>query len=148
MKNSQLKTDQFEEKIIDIKRVSKKTKGGNKIGFAVLSVVGNREGKIGIAVGKASDTASAIGKSTGKARREMFSINMKGTTIAREITEKFGASVVLLKPAPKGAGIIAGGSVRKVIDVSGIKDISAKILGSSNKINNVYATIKALKALS
>jgi len=142
------KNDSFEEKIIDIKRVSKKTKGGNKIAFAVLTVVGNRNGKIGIAVGKAGDIASAIAKSTSRARKKMFQIPFKGLTIPYEVTKKFGASVVLLKPVPKGAGIIAGGSVRKVIYVSGIKDISAKILGSNNKINNVYATVKALKSLS
>jgi len=146
--NKDNQKDAFEEKLIDIRRISKKTKGGNKIAFSVLCVVGNKEGSLGFAMGKASDTALAISKATSKARRSVFPIKLKENTIPHTVQAKYCASKVLLMPAPKGAGIIAGGAVRKLLEVSGIKDISAKMLGSSSKIGNVYATIKALKMLS
>jgi len=139
--------DGFEEKIIEIKRVSKKTKGGNKIAFSVLAVVGNRDGRIGISLGKAGDTASAIAKATSRAKRKMFTVPVVKGTIPHEVWAKFSACEVFIKPAPTGAGIIAGGAVRKVLEVAGIKNISSKMLGSSNKLNNVYAVIKALKSL-
>ncbi|MBU1104920.1 30S ribosomal protein S5 [Candidatus Parcubacteria bacterium] len=139
--------DSFEEKIIEIKRVAKKTKGGNKIAFSVLAVVGNKEGSIGISLGKAGDTASAIAKATSGARRKMFTVPVRQGTIPHEVWAKYSACQVFIKPAPDGAGIIAGGAVRKVLEVAGIKNVSSKMLGSNNKLNNVYAVIKALKSL-
>ena len=141
------KITDIEEKIIEIKRVSKKTKGGNTIGFTVLVVVGNRDGKVGYGYGKARNVADAIRKAISSAKKKMYNIKYDGKTISHEVTAKIGASKVLLKPAPEGTGIIAGGSVRIVVDLAGIKDISSKVLGSNNKLLNVRSTIKALQKL-
>jgi small subunit ribosomal protein S5 len=138
---------EYEERIIQIKRVSKKTKGGNKIGFTALVVLGNREGKVGFALGKAPDVSTAIQKAITKAKANITVIKLTGNTITHEITKKYKSSKVLLMPAPKGSGIIAGGTVRDVVELVGIKDISAKMLGSSNKQTNVACTIKALSEL-
>ncbi len=138
---------EYEEKVVQIKRVSKKTKGGNKIGFTALVIIGNRGGKIGIALGKASNVSSAIQKAITKAKETVVELKMSGNTIPHEISFKFKSAKVLLKPAPAGAGIIAGGTVRDVLQLVGIKDISAKMLGSSNKHANAYCTIEALRLL-
>lgn len=138
---------EFEEKVVQVNRVSKKTKGGNRIAFSVLTVVGDRKGKVGAGLGKALDVATAVKKSIAKAKRNLIAIEMRGTTIPHEIRFKRGAAQILLKPAPPGTGIIAGGAVRVVVEVAGIKDIVSKILGSNNKASNVYATLEALKKL-
>lgn len=135
---------EFAEKVVQINRVSKKTKGGNKIAFSALVVVGDRKGKVGLGLGKALDVASAIKKGMAQAKRRMIPLQMKGTTIPYQIRFKRGAAEILLKPAPPGTGVIAGGAVRSVVEAAGIKDIVAKILGSHNKASNVYATIEAL----
>jgi small subunit ribosomal protein S5 len=145
--NSTSKITEMEEKVIEIRRVSKKTKGGSTMGFTALVVVGDRDGKIGYGYGKAGNVADAIGKAFSSAKKDMQKINLKGKTIPHEVTAKLGASKVLLKPAPEGTGIIAGGSVRTVVDLVGIKDISSKVLGSNNKLSNVRCAIKALKKL-
>lgn len=139
--------DEFEEKVIKISRVSKKTKGGNKISFSALLVVGDRKGRVGVALGKAPDTLSAIKKGARKARKNLISVPMKGNTIPFSLTVKRGAAVVLVKPAPPGTGVIAGGAVRAVVEAAGIRDIVAKILGSSNKASNVYATFETLRQM-
>lgn len=139
--------DGFEEKIIQIKRVSKKTKGGNKIGFTALAVVGDRAGRVGTGMAKALDVTTAISKALSKARREVIVVNIGETTIPHEVLEKFKASSVKLMPAPKGSGIIAGGAVRDVLALCGVKDVSAKMLGSNNKNGAVMCTINALKRL-
>lgn len=136
---------EFEEKVVQVNRVSKKTKGGNNVGFSVLVVVGDKKGRVGVGLGKAPDVLSSIKKAIKKAKKKMISIPMKGTTIPFEITEKKGAAVVFLKPAPKGTGVIAGGAVRAVVEAAGIRDIVSKIMGSDNKASNVYATFAALK---
>jgi len=138
---------EFEEKIIQINRVSKKTKGGNQIGFSVLMVVGDKKGRVGVGLGKAPDVLSGIKKASRRARKNLFSVAMKGTTIPHDIQVKFSAARILLKPAPPGSGIIAGGAVRAVMEAAGINDVSSKVLGTRNKASNVYATIKALKLL-
>lgn len=138
---------EFEEKVVQVNRVSKKTKGGNRIAFSVLTVVGDRKGKVGAGLGKALDVATAVKKSIASAKRNLITIEMRGTTIPHEIRFKRGAAQILLKPAPPGAGVIAGGAVRVVVEVAGIKDIVSKILGSNNKASNVYATLEALKKL-
>lgn len=145
--NKAAKITEFEEKMIEIRRVSKKTKGGNTIGFAVLVVVGNRDGKVGYGYGKAQNVADAIGKAVASAKKKMYTVKMSGKTIAHEVSAKVGASKVLLMPAPEGTGVIAGGSVRIVLELSGIKDISSKVLGSNNKLLNVRCAIKALQNL-
>jgi len=134
----------FAEKVVKISRVSKKTKGGNQIGFSALIVVGDKKGKVGVALGKAPDVISSIKKGVRKAKKRMIRVPVKGTSIPFSVTTKFGAAKILLKPAPKGSGIIAGGAVRAVVEAAGISDIVGKILGSNNKANNVYATFKAL----
>jgi small subunit ribosomal protein S5 len=139
--------DGFEEKIIQIKRVSKKTKGGNKIGFTALAVVGDRAGKIGTGMAKALDVTTAISKALSKARREVVSVNISENTVPHEVLESYKASTVKIMPAPKGSGIIAGGAVRDVLSLCGIKDVSAKMLGSNNKNGAVMCTINALKKM-
>ncbi|KKS31931.1 30S ribosomal protein S5 [candidate division WWE3 bacterium RIFOXYB1_FULL_43_24] len=141
------KFDEIEEKVLEIRRVSKKTKGGNTIAFAVLAVVGNHNGRVGVGYGKAPDVATSINKAMGKAKKSMVEIKLSGPTIAHEVTAKYESAKVFLKPAPKGTGVIAGGAVRAVLELAGIKDISAKMIGSNNKISNVRCTLKALKKL-
>ncbi|HLC93757.1 MAG TPA: 30S ribosomal protein S5 [Patescibacteria group bacterium] len=138
---------EYEEKVIQIKRVSKKTRGGNKIGFTALVVIGNKGGKVGTGLGKATDVTSAVQKAVQTAKNNMVTVKLKGSTIAHEVEDKYGASRIILKPAPEGSGIIAGGSVRSVVELAGIKDISAKILGSNNKVGNVRCTLSALGKL-
>ncbi len=138
---------EFEEKVIQISRVSKKTKGGNKSSFSALVVVGDRKGRVGVSLGKAPDTLSAIKKGTRRAKKELISVPMRKTSIPFPIQVKRGAAIVLLKPAPEGTGVLAGGAVRAVVEAAGIRDIVAKILGSGNKASNVHATFKALKKI-
>ena len=138
---------EFEEKVIQVNRVSKKTKGGNRIGFSVLMVIGDRKGRVGVGLGKAPDVVSAIRKGIARAKKDLFEVPMKGTTITHEVRIKQGAAKILLKPAPPGTGLMAGGPVRAVIEAAGIKDIVSKILGTTNKASNVYATFAALKKL-
>jgi small subunit ribosomal protein S5 len=138
---------EFDEKVVQINRVSKKTKGGNQISFSALTVVGDRQGKVGVGLGRSKDVASAIGKGMSYARKHMVTIPLQGTTIPHHVLVKFGAAKILLKPAPQGSGLIAGGPVRAVVQAAGIKDMSSKILGTRNKASNVYATFKALKKL-
>ncbi len=138
---------EFEEKVIQVNRVSKKTTGGNKVGFAVLAVVGDKKGRVGVGHGKANDVQSASQKALSYAKKHLVTIQMRGTTIPHEIFIKLGAARIMLRPAPAGSGIIAGGSVRAVVSLAGIKDISSKVMGTSNKASNVYATLEALKRL-
>ncbi len=138
---------EFEEKVVQVNRVSKKTKGGNKRGFSVLVVVGDRKGRVGVGLGKAPDVASAIAKAANYAKKHFIKVAMRGTTIPHEIFIKHGASKILLKPAPHGTGVIAGGAVRAVVEAAGIRDIVSKTLGSKNQASNVYSTLEALKRL-
>jgi small subunit ribosomal protein S5 len=138
---------EFEEKIIQINRVAKKTKGGNQIGFSILMVVGDKKGRVGVGLGKAADVMTGIKKAVRRAKKNMFKINLKGTTIAHDIRVKFGAAEIMFKPAPAGSGIIAGGAVRSVMEAAGVNDVSSKVLGTKNQATNVYCTIKALKLL-
>lgn len=138
-------TSEFEEKIVQVNRVSKKTKGGNKIGFSVLVVVGDKKGKVGVGLGGAPDVSSAVRKAVSYAKKHLYTVPMKGRTIPHEVRMKRGAAYVLIKPAPPGTGVIAGGAVRAVVEAAGIRDIVSKILGSKNQASNVYATMEALK---
>ena len=139
--------EEFVEKIAQINRVAKKTKGGNKISFSVLVVVGDKKGKVGVGLGKALDVNSAVKKGLSRAKKSMIEVPMRETTIPHEVRMKKGAAQILLKPAPVGTGIIAGGAIRLVVEAAGIRDIVSKILGSNNKASNVYATMEALKKL-
>jgi len=135
------------EKVIQVNRVSRKVTGGNKIGFSVLMIVGDKKGKVGVGLGKASDVASAVRKGVAYAKKHFIRVPMVATTIPHEILIKKGAAKILLKPAPAGTGIRAGGAVRAVVEAAGIKDIVSKILGTDNKASNVYATFSALSKL-
>lgn len=137
--------DGFEEKIVQVNRVSKKTKGGNKIGFSVLIVVGDKNGKVGVGLGKAPDVSSAIKKGVSIAKKHLIFVPTINGTIPLEVRIKLGAAKLMLKPAPPGSGVIAGGAVRSVVSAAGIQNISSKVLGTKNQASNVYATIEALK---
>jgi small subunit ribosomal protein S5 len=137
----------FDEKVVQVNRVSKKTKGGNKMGFAVLMVVGDRQGRVGVGLGKAPDVLSAIRKGARRAKKRMLTVPMDGSTIPFPIEVKDGASRIMLMPAPRGTGVIAGGPVRAVVEAAGIRDISSKILGTDNKASNVYTTFIALQKM-
>ncbi len=139
---------EFEETVIQIKRVSKKTKGGNTMRFTALVVVGDRKGRVGVGLSKAPDVRGAIMKSFEHAKRRLIDIPLKGNTIPYGVQEKFSAAKVILKPAPSGSGIIAGGPMRVVLEAAGIKDAVGKILGTTNKASNVYATLEALKKVA
>lgn len=138
---------EFEEKVIQVNRVSKKTKGGNRIAFSVLTVVGDRQGRVGVGLGKAPDVSSAIRKGVRRAKKNLFKIPLKGKTIPHQVLVKKGAAKILIKPAPPGTGLITGGPVRAVVEAAGISDLVSKILGTRNKASNVYATFEALKKL-
>ena len=138
----------FEEKIVQVNRVSKKTKGGNKIGFSVLAVVGDKKGKVGVGLGKAADVSSSIKKAVTFAKKHTIEVPIINGTIPFGINIKFGAAKVMLKPAPSGSGVIAGGAVRSVVAAAGIANISSKVLGTKNQASNVYATIEALRRIT
>lgn len=140
--------DEFEEQIVQINRVSKKTKGGNKVGFSALAVVGDKKGKVGVGMGKAPDVSSAIRKGVLLARKRLITVPLVNGTIPFRVDVKVGAARVMLKPAPPGSGVIAGGAVRSVVSAAGIQNISSKVLGTKNKANNVTATLDALRMLS
>lgn len=139
---------EFSEKVIQVNRVSKKTSGGNRISFSVLAVVGNKKGKVGVGLGKALEVPVAVAKALAIAKKHLITVPLKGTTIPRDVAVKVGAARLILRPAPKGSGLMAGGPVRAVVELAGITDISSKVLGSRNKASNVYATLAALKKLA
>ncbi|HDQ88803.1 MAG TPA: 30S ribosomal protein S5 [candidate division WWE3 bacterium] len=138
---------EYEEKVLQIKRVSKKTQGGDQSKFSALVVLGNKAGRLGVGLAKSRDVQSAIKKSISYANRSMVDLNISGETIPHEVKAKYGASKVLIKPAPAGSGLIAGGTVRVVLELAGVKNASAKVLGSNNKTSNVRCTIKALQKI-
>ncbi len=140
---------EYYEKVVQVNRVSKKTKGGDKRSLSVLVVVGDRKGKVGVGLGKAADVQSAVRKATSYAKRHMITVPLKeDRTILHQINIKLGAAKLILKPAPKGTGVIAGGPVRVVVEAAGIHDVVSKILGTNNKASNVYATLQALRELT
>lgn len=138
---------EYDEKVIQIKRISKKSKGGSQMSFAALVAVGDRKGRVGTGYAKALDVAGAVNKAMGNAKKNLFLVKLKGQTIAHEVVAKYGAAKVMLKPAPKGSGVIAGGPIRTVVELAGIKDLSAKMIGTNNKITNTRCTLKALGML-
>jgi small subunit ribosomal protein S5 len=139
---------EYSEEVVQVNRVSKKTKGGNKIGFAVLAVVGNKKGKVGVGQGKAADVATSIRKAVSAAKKHLLEVPIIKGTIPFSIRIKRGAAKIMLKPAPMGSGVIAGGAVRSVVSAAGIQNISSKVLGTGNQASNVYATMEALKQIA
>lgn len=138
---------EFFERVVQVNRVSKKTKGGDRRSLSVLVVVGDKKGKVGVGLGKAAEVQSAVKKATAYAKKHLIDVPLKGRTIPHLIFVKVGAAKVLLKPAPEGTGVIAGGAVRTLVEAAGIHDIVSKILGTKNQASNVYATLEALKRL-
>ncbi len=139
---------EFDEQIVTINRVTKKTKGGNKMGFSALAVVGDKKGRVGIGIGKAPDVAGAIRKGVLLAKKRLIKVPIVNGTIPFRIDLKLGAAKIMLKPAPPGSGIIAGGAIRSVVSAAGIQNISSKVLGTSNQANNIYATMEALQQMA
>ena len=147
MEHNNSNTSEYKEKLVNLGKVTKVVKGGRNFRWSALVVVGNENGKVGVGLGKAAEVSEAVRKGVEDAKKNIITVPMVGSTIPHEIVGKFGAGEVLLKPASEGTGVIAGGPVRAVIELSGIRDIRTKSLRSSNPINVVRATIDALSSL-
>jgi small subunit ribosomal protein S5 len=140
-------TEELIEKIIQIRRVTKVTKGGKKLRFAALVVVGDGKGRVGYALGKAPEVPDAIRKAIEKAKKEMIEVPLVHGTIPHRIEEEFSATKIILRPAPPGTGVIAGGTVRAIMDAVGVTDVVTKCIGNSNPHNLIKATFKAFERL-
>ncbi len=138
---------EFTDKVVEIKRVSKKTKGGNQIHFTALVVSGDKKSRVGVGLGKAKSVAEAIQKGIKKAQNNLITVPIVNGTISGSIQLKFKGAVIMIRPGKEGSGLIAGGPVRAVIELAGIKDIVSKIIGSKTKSINVWAALKALSSL-
>lgn len=136
---------EYDQKVIDIARVTRVVKGGKRFSFRTVVVIGNKKGKVGVGVSKGPDMKISTEKSYADAKKNMITLSFSGNTIPYETYQKIGSAKVLLKPAQKGNGIVAGGAVRTVVSLAGISDVSGKMLGSKSKLNNARATIKLLE---
>ncbi len=137
----------LQDRVVEIRRVAKVVKGGRRFNFSALVVVGDGKGRVGVGLGKANTVPAAIAKGQEKAKREMFDVPMRGTTIPHGVLGKFESSSVMLKPASEGTGVIAGGGVRAVLELAGVRDVLTKALGSTTSVNLVRATEDGLKKL-
>ena len=139
---------EYDQKVLDMARVTRVVAGGRRFSFRATVGLGNKKGKIGVGIGKGLDVSQAVDKAVADGKKNMIVIALKDGTIPHEVTAKYGAAKVLLKPAPKGRGLVAGGAVRAICSLAGIENISAKIISkSTNKLNNARATVEALKKL-
>jgi small subunit ribosomal protein S5 len=146
-KNEVREKPEFEERVVHISRNSKVVKGGRRFSFGALVVVGDRKGRVGYGLGKAAEVAEAIRKAGDSAKKNLTSVTMRGTTLPHDSIGKYSGAQVLIRPASKGTGIIAGGPCRAVLELAGVRDVLAKSLGSNNHLNVTKATIKALDSL-
>ncbi|OGE83561.1 MAG: 30S ribosomal protein S5 [Candidatus Doudnabacteria bacterium RIFCSPLOWO2_01_FULL_44_21] len=137
----------FEQKVVEVKRVTRVVAGGKRMRFRALVVIGDKKGRVGMGLCKGADVSEAVNKAVNAAKKTMVSVNLLNDTIPHEVKLKYKSSVVFLKPAQPGTGIIAGGAIRSVLDLVGVKNVLSKMLGSSNKVNNVTATYLALMKL-
>jgi small subunit ribosomal protein S5 len=139
--------DEFEQRVVDIRRVTKVNSGSKRLRMSVLVVVGDKKGRVGVAIGRGLDVRDATAKAVKKAKKNIVFVNLKNQTIPHEIVHKYGAAKIFLKPAAPGTGVIAGSAVRSVVELAGIKDILSKSIGTNNKILSVYCTVEALQRL-
>ncbi len=147
-RNRKEERDELDERVIDISRVAKVVKGGRRFAFRVMVVVGDNKGQVGLGLGKARGVPDAIRKAADKARKDMKSISLAGTTIPHPLLVKHGGAKVLMKPASPGTGVKAGGGVRAVVEAAGVRDILTKSLGSPNVVNVAYAALKGLRQMT
>ena len=145
--NRRERDDEFNEKVVAINRVAKVVKGGRTFRFSAVVVVGDEQGHVGVGNGKAAEVPEAIRKAIDEAKKNLIEVPIVGTTIPHEFVGRFGSANVMLKPAPEGSGVIAGGSVRPVLELAGYQDVRTKVLGTNNPRNVVYATLQALKSM-
>ena len=145
--NKRRQKPEFEQKLLDLARVTRVVKGGRRFRFRATLVIGNRKGKVGVGVSKGVDVSDAISKAFNGAKKNMIDVDVSGNTIAHDVSVKLGSAKIILKPAKEGRGIVAGGAVRAVVDLAGIRDIISKSLGTSNKLNVARAAIKPLEEL-
>lgn len=138
---------EFSQEILDLARVTRVTAGGKRMRFRATVVLGDKKGRVGFGVAKGADVTLAVNKAARQARKNLFAVLIENETIPHRVDAKFGAAKILLKPAPKGSGIIAGGAMRLALEMAGVPNVVGKMLGSKNKINNVKATLMALEQL-
>ncbi len=146
-RRGQRKDDEFDQKLIEISRVTRVMAGGKRMSFRACVVIGDRKGRVAVGLRKGADVSMAINKAVRAAKKSLIKVNLVEGTIPQVVEKKYGGARVLIKPAPAGTGVIAGGPIRAVLELAGIKNVVAKILGSKSKINNVKATIAALEGL-
>lgn len=147
-RNIELKRDEFQDRVLDIRRVTRVTAGGKRFRFRAIVIVGDERGRVGVGVAKGRDVAQAVQKGRVAAKKNVITVPLKGRSIPHEVEAKFSAARVRLKPANEGHGLVAGGAVRGVLSLAGVKDVTAKCLGRTpNKLTNALATIEALKQL-
>lgn len=146
--DSRREPSEFEERVIEVRRVSRTVKGGRRISFRALVVIGNKKGKVSMGIAKAGDVAEAVRKAVAKAKKKPVIVPIINGTIPYEVTYKYGSAVVMLRPASEGTSIVAGGAVRVVAELAGITDLLSKMMGSPSKVNNIVATIKAFESFN